>query len=101
MSINWKDREVETKRQEVVVRALLNKWLEDNNDWSGEVIFSNYPPVLYIRLEIHHLNNLSDIKLDQAGVLASLLCTATKMGCLKGFRTSSNSIEYKLCVPFI
>ena len=31
MSINWKDREVETKRQEVVVRALLNKWLEDND----------------------------------------------------------------------
>ena len=45
MNINWQDREKEARRCEIVIRAILNKWLEDNNDWVGEVIFSNYPIV--------------------------------------------------------
>ena len=100
MNMNWQDREKETRRCEIVIRAILNKWLEDNNDWVGEVIFSNYPPVLYIKLEIHHLNNLSDVKMSQAGDLVTSLCNFTKMKCSRAYKPSSNAVAYKLFVPF-
>ena len=100
MSINWQDREKETRRHEITIRAILKKWLEDNNDWVGEVIFSNYPPVLYLKLEIHHLNSLSDVRMNQAGELVTNLCNSTKMKCSKAYKLSSNVVEYKLFVPF-
>ena len=100
MSINWQDREIKTRNCEIVIRAMLNKWLEDDNDWMGEVVFLNYPPVLYLRMEIPYLNSLPDLKLRQVGDFVTGICSITGVVCSKGFKTSKNSIEYKLYIPF-
>lgn len=101
MSINWQQLTDETRKIEKDVLQLSQEWMKQHPDWTGEVFFCNYPPRFVLKLEILHINRLSDKRKDEVGCLVTDLCN--KFG-LKGKKIwgsdyKTNQVEYKLYLP--
>jgi hypothetical protein len=99
--VEWKTISENTQKLRPQVNQILNSWLSENPDWTGWLLFSDYPPRFHGIFEVLHINQLSDKRLDSLGELATKLCNECGLMGRKYHNTksSANKVEYKFWLP--
>lgn len=100
--IDWEAQSKQTRALDKKVQNISREWFKAHPDWTGWVVFSDYPPRFHGKFEILHINQLSDKRKEELGELTTSICK--ECGLLgkrfwKGESNGSNQIEYKFWLP--
>jgi hypothetical protein len=99
--INWEEQSKQTRKLIPEVDKLTSEWFKAHPDWTGWVIFSDYPPRFHGKFEIVHINQLSDKRKEELGELTTSICKDCGLMGKKIWDSESgkNRIEYKFWLP--